>query len=331
MTPKSVLKNIMPYGLADYFIKKNEALRLLSEIPSSDEPPLYNCHGEKFKTLFLKDGRTRNWAGGFVAGRYPRYVFWDRNNYGLVNHVYSHEKILKPIGKPVRKFAFFIESESIDPLTYCLFDKNPGLDKDYDCIFTHSARLLDKYSNAVFLPGGGVYYGTKAHGGKFNPEQYKFKSKNISVVSSGKRMNDLHKFRMDVARHYKNSTLVDSFGTFDNGPYIKIADSLEEYRYSIVIENDITPYHFTEKILNCFASMTVPIYIGATEIGDFFNTDGIIRVPSPQLDAVNKIIANCNMVDYTARLSAIIENYNRVVDFICIEDYMWKHYNSHFL
>jgi hypothetical protein len=327
MSFKSVIKDILPYKIVSYYAEK----RLYSEIPSPDEPPLYNSNGQKIKTLFLTDDRTKHWPYGFVVHRYPRYIFWDRNNYGLNNHVYSHEKILKSIGKPARKFALFIEGEAIDPLTYKIFDRYHGLDKDYTCIFTHSTRLLDKYPNALFIPGGGVYYGTETHGGKFNPEQYKFKSKNISIVSSNKKMCDLHRFRIDVARYYKNSPLVDTFGTFDGEPYIKIADSLEKYRYSIVIENDITPYHFTEKILNCFASMTIPIYIGATKIGDFFNAGGIIQVTFPQIDILDKIITNCNEADYIARLPSIIENYNKVIDFFCIEDYLWTHYRSYFL
>jgi hypothetical protein len=327
MSFKSILKDVLPYGIIRHYTEA----RLFPEMPTSDEPPLYNSFGEKFKTLFLKDDRTKSWSSGFVDGRYPRYIFWDRNNYGLANHVYSHEKVLKSIGKPAKKFALFIEGEDIDPLTYAIFERNPGLDKDYDCIFTHSAKLLDKYPNALFIPSGGIYYGTKVHGGKFNPEQYKFKSKNISVVSSDKKTSSLHRFRIDVARHYKNSSSVDSFGTFDNGTYIKIADSLEKYRYSIVIENDITPYRFTEKILNCFASMTIPIYIGAMKIGDFFNLDGIIQISSPKIDIIDKIITMCNEADYRARLPAIIENYNKTADFICIEDYIWTHYNSHFL
>jgi hypothetical protein len=331
MTLKSFIKNILPYGLVNHFVERNYALRLLSEIPNSTEPLLYNSQSQQIKVFFLNDERSRNWPYGFVVDRYPHYIFWDRNNYGLVDHVYSHEKVLKTIGKPTRKFALFIESEVIDPSTYKIFDKYSGLDKDYNCIFTHSAKFLDKYSNALFIPGGGVYYGTSAHGGKFDPGQYKYKSKNISIVSSNKMMCDLHKFRIDVARHYKNSPWVDTFGTFDGGAYIKAADVLEKYRYSIVIENDITPYHFTEKILNCFASMTVPIYIGAEKIGNFFNLDGIIRVPSLKVDILDKIISNCNAADYFSRLPAIIENYSRVTDFICIEDYIWTHYHQYFL
>jgi hypothetical protein len=77
--------------------------------------------------------------------------------------------------------------------------------------------------------------------------------------------------------------------------------------------------------------MTIPIYIGATKIADFFNPAGIIRIPSPQLDTLDKIISDCSEVDYSSRLPAVLENYNKVIDFVCIEDYLWMHYQSYFL
>jgi hypothetical protein len=324
MTPKLLIKNILPYGLVNHFTQKSNS------IPSSDEPPLYNSHGQKIKTIFLRSDISRHWPYGFVTGQFPRYIFWDRNNYGLKNHVYVHDKILQPIGKPIKKFALFIESETIVPRDYMVFERQPGLGKKFDAIFTHSASILNKYSNARFVPAGGVWYGTPLHGGTYNSAQYKLKKKNISIVSSEKAICELHKFRITLALYYKNNSFVDTFGTFDGGPYIKISDSLDTYRYSIVVENDISPYRFTEKILNCFASMTIPIYIGAPKIGDFFNLDGIIQVDKLDIEYIDKLLSSCNEQDYLSRLPAILDNFNRVKDYLCIEDYIYAHYKECF-
>jgi hypothetical protein len=131
-----------------------------------------------------------------------------------------------------------------------------------------------------------------------------------------------------LAKYYKNSNKVDTFGAFDGGNYVELNVPLDDYRYSIAIENEISPYYFTEKIMNCFASMTVPIYIGATNIGEFFNEDGIIRVDEPTIEAVEKAVAVCNQEDYEKRKDAIIDNYNRVKEYLCVEDYIYKHYKS---
>ena len=331
MSVKSIIKNILPYGISNYYIKKNIFIRMREEIPTSTEPPVFNDKGHKLKTIYLKDYRSRAWPYSFVANRYPLHIFYDRFNYGLLNHIYSHDEILNVSGRPVKKFAFLLESEIVDPATYSLFNKHSGLVKEFDLIFTHSASLLNKYGNAVFIPGGGVYYGTQIHGGIINNEQYKLKTKNISIVSSSKVLCDLHKLRLGLARHYRDNSRVNTYGNFDGGQYIKISDSLKDYRYSIIVENDITPYRFTEKILNCFASMTIPIYIGASNIGKFFNSNGIIQINELNINAVDKAIEDCDEKDYTMRTTAIIDNFNRVQDYLCIEDYIWKNYHQFFI
>jgi hypothetical protein len=53
-------------------------------------------------------------------------------------------------------------------------------------------------------------------------------------------------------------------------------EGLEDYRFSFAIENCCYDYYFTEKLLDCFLTGTVPIYIGCERIGDIFNSDGII-------------------------------------------------------
>jgi hypothetical protein len=315
-------------------VVKSELSRKSSlRLTLSDEPPVYNIDGQKFKTIFLKDdGVCWDQPYWFVNGRYPCYILWDRYNYGLKNHVYVQKNILPPhYGKPVKKFAFFIESESIVPGDYELFNLKPGLDRDFDLIFTHTAKFLDKYPNAVFIPGGGVWYGTPNHGGTISPEQYKIKTKNISIVSSDKIYCELHKFRIELARHYKKSSKVDTYGTFDGGSSVRISETLENYRYSIAIENDISPYWFTEKIMNCFAAMTVPIYIGATKIDKFFNVNGIIQISNFDFDSIDKIIDRCNEKDYIERLPFILDNFNRVQEYLSIEDYIYKHYSSNFV
>ncbi len=90
----------------------------------------------------------------------------------------------------------------------------------------------------------------------------------------------------------------------------------EEYRFTIAIENLVSPFYFTEKILNCFAAQTIPIYIGATEIGRFFNLDGIIPIRVEDLDRLEEILAQCTPEEYERRLPAVLDNYRRVQIFM---------------
>ena len=43
-----------------------------------------------------------------------------------------------------------------------------------------------------------------------------------------------------------------------------------------VFENGQYETYFTEKLLDCFATGTIPVYLGAPDIGNYFNKDGII-------------------------------------------------------
>ena len=86
---------------------------------------------------------------------------------------------------------------------------------------------------------------------------------------------------------------------------------LEHYRFSIVVENDIDNLWYTEKILNCFATKTVPIYVGSPTIGDRFNADGIIQ--AKDCDQIPQIVAGLDIEkDYISRIDAINDNFTRL-------------------
>jgi len=152
------------------------------------------------------------------------------------------------------------------------------------------------------------------------------------MISTDKKMCDLHLERIELAKSMKQNPMVDTFGTFDGGPRLEVlADAYTDYRFNIAFENSISRHYFTEKIMNCFASMTIPIYIGADNIGDYFNADGIIQVkPNDALSNMDDIVKKCTKEFYKERIAAIIDNYNRVQDYLCPEDYIFKHYNQCF-
>ena len=74
--------------------------------------------------------------------------------------------------------------------------------------------------------------------------------------------------------------------------------------------------------------MTIPIYMGARKIGDFFNTDGIIRVEEATMESILNAIRQCTEKYYEEHIPAILDNFNRVYEFVCVEDYLMEHYRS---
>ena len=228
--------------------------------PKRQKPEIYNKDGEKMNTYFI---RTKNQVG------FSKYFIWDYYNYNLPEQFYTQECMLETMGNPQKRYGLFIESESIIPATYKIFDKNKGLEKDFDMIFTHTERFLEKFDNARLVPYcADIWYSIKDPNGNNNEpvkDWYENKNKNISIVSSAKVMCELHKLRINWAKQCKQNGWADTFGDFDGGKIVPIGESLKNYRYSIAIENQIEPYWFTEKIVNCFATMTIPVYIGATK------------------------------------------------------------------
>lgn len=300
---------------------------------SNRAPVVFNRAGQPMHFFYLKDDVCTHNPYSFSSPEYSvtQHIVWDRYNKGLPIHFYSHDNIFYSYPYCNKKFGLLIESEAIVPSDYKNVYNKREVISEYTALFTHSYRLLERYPNAKFMPGSGVWYGSDAGGGAIDKEQYKKKTKNISLISSDKTMCDLHYYRKNMAFHYKKTGLVDTYGTFDGGAMIKVGDSLTDYRYSIAIENFISPYYFTEKIMNCFASMTIPIYVGATEIEKFFNIDGIIKIDVMDFSDLDKKIRRCCKEDYEERIEAVIDNFNRVQKYICYEDYLFEEYGDFIL
>lgn len=327
---KRLVKNIAPYGIISKRIATNESRQeeaYLASLENTPEPEIYNKFGERLRVFYLQDTLGR-FLPSFCDGRQSRYIYWDRANKNLDFHIYSHEQILKTTGTPRKKFALLIESDQIVPQDYLIFDKNPGLHREFNNIFTFSERLLDKYDNALLYIYGTVWYGTPKGGGEMRDDLFMEKDANVSMICSDKEYNKMHKLRKDVAFYLKNNHLADTYGNFDGGQRIsQVADGLTRYRYNVAIENSTSRNYFTEKVMNCFASMTIPIYIGADNIGSYFNDSGIIQLsPNISMTEIEKTIKLCGKEFYDERIEAVKDNYRRVQNYLTPEDQIYINY-----
>lgn len=142
------------------------------------------------------------------------------------------------------------------------------------------------------------------------------KTKLVSMIASDKIMCDGHKYRQDVARDFPYKD--DLYGRGRN--YIdKKITGLKDYMFSVAMENEISDVYYTEKILDCFLTGTIPIYWGTKKIINFFNPDGIVFLN--QID-IRKIDENL----YNDKIEAVRENLdiakkinytsNHMIDFI---------------
>jgi len=296
-----------------YFPYYNTAL-----LPNSREPDIYTKDGRKMRTFFLRDLHLAD-----SSTQSSKYFIWDKFNIGLNMHFYSHNAMLETMGKPKHKFGILIESEAIVPEDYKIFEKYPDLYKQFDYIFTYSSKILDTIPNARFVPFASGIWDEPCE-----PDLYKHKSKICSFISSNKRMCPLHEFRYNLANKCKNEHLCDTFGTFDGGPRIEhLSDTYRDYMFCICLENDITKFYFSERFTTALANQCIPIYLGATEINQFFNPDGIIKITTES--DIEQVLKMCTPEEYKRRLPAVLDNYERVCKkYLNVFDFMYEEYLS---
>ncbi len=281
-------------------------------------PKIYNAEGHPLETYFIKNRHSRHAPFGHEG----KYFFWDRYNYGLDTHFYGPEAMTGTLGKPAVKYGMLTESRTIVPKDYEVFHRNRGLERDFRYIFTYDDRILNEIENARFYPVAAGIWNSEMREGR-----YREKDRDLSILSSDKVMCALHRFRLELARLCKREGLADTFGRFDGGGYVeKVDETLNRYRFSMIIENDVSDYYFSERLTSCFAAQTVPVYLGARRIGDFFNTDGMILLGSADLEEAESLIAECTRERYEAMLPAVLDNYERVKEYVNMQDYLYEHY-----
>lgn len=314
---KDNFKNSSYYGKI-YFPYYNDA-KFESQIPD-----IYNQDGKKMDVWFIRDVHAPHCPYRDAS----KYFLWDRFNIGLDTHFYTHNSMLETMGTPSRRFGLFVESEGIVPEDYKIFENNKGLWKNFTNIFTYSEKMLNEIPNAkLFTSCATVWYGGYVGGGKLSERAYMHKEKNISTVCSSKLYTYMHKVRHAFTAAAAKTGLIDVYGEFEGGKWLENkSDSLEKYRFQLVVENDIKPYYFTEKIMDCFASMTVPIYLGATKISDFFNSNGIIVINENDVNNIDKIMLKCDSKLYESMIPAVVDNYNRALKYINVNDRLYEEY-----
>jgi hypothetical protein len=96
----------------------------------------------------------------------------------------------------------------------------------------------------------------------------------------------------------------------------------EKFQFSIIIENTQQKNFFTEKILDCLLTKTIPIYWGCPNIGDFFDTTGWIifhqpndlleKLPNLEADHYNRYIDTINKnFEEAKKYQNFYESFNR--------------------
>jgi hypothetical protein len=120
------------------------------------------------------------------------------------------------------------------------------------------------------------------------------KTKRLSwVTSSGSGWAGPRR-RMQFLQSISGKVPFDLYGRgFDEIP--DKWDGIAPYQYSIAFENYSGSHYFTEKIMDCFVCLTLPLYYGCTEIGKYFPEKSFVRIDPdhPHIaERINEVISS---------------------------------------
>ena len=264
-----------------------------------------------------KDLRFNLFGGGFqhtvssTLHKQPKSFSWDYNTL-LNDTTFYVDNALERGCKDTtskRKFGWILESKEIINLeTFCI-ENLQTLKKQFKHIFTHNQFLISLDQDLFkFTPANGTWIS--------DPQIYN-KSKNLSMITSNKVITQAQKFRTKFAKH--NESKLDLFGR-GFCEIDKKEEALEDYMFSICIENGIYKTYYTEKILDCFACGTIPVYLGTPDIGEHFNADGIVTLnASTNLKSLTEDF-------YYSKMESIKENLEKVKKHYTVEDYIYERF-----
>lgn len=235
---------------------------------------------------------------------FAKYIDWDRVTVDD-NTIYTDLCINEA---PDNSTVWLIEPRELISGIYSYVEANANKFKK---IWTHDASVFEKYPNAHFVPLGGCWI-------KEEDRKIYKKTKMFSIITSSKKYLPGHKMRHEIIE--AGGSRIDTFGNgYKYIPY-KL-EGLREYRYHFVIENVKKDFWFTEKLIDCFMTGSIPIYWGCPSIHKYFNTDGFILFND--LIELKQKLKLCTAEYYESKLPVIKENFEKAKQFILAEDWIY--------
>lgn len=173
--------------------------------------------------------------------------------------------------------------------------------ESYDLILTYYDSVLSELPNSELNYFAGTW---------INEIRDNFvKNRKLSFITSNKNFATGHKVRMDVVKNLSHR--FDLYGRGFNEIENKM-EGLENYQFSVVIENEFMNNWFTEKIVDCFMTKTIPVYKGCPNIGDFYDEAGIIKFND--VEDLDSIIGSLDEDRYKSMLESVNRNYNIAIN-----------------
>ena len=148
------------------------------------------------------------------------------------------------------------------------------------------------------------------------------------MIASNKGYTEGHRRRLKVVEQYFKKYGGDDlygWGLPQEIPLTEKYIGLKDYMFSFACENANYPTYFTEKLTDCFACGTIPVYYGTAGVAQYFDPDGIIFLDhNSPWDNIpwEKLTPEY----YESRKDVIQENFEIAKCMRVAEDYMYGNY-----
>lgn len=170
----------------------------------------------------------------------------------------------------------------------------------YHTIFTYNQNVLNKCSNAKKYIYGTTFLQKNVY------ENIDISKKKYAISHLAGAKNDTIGHKLRILFHNNQDKLKDYPITFfrsfaqrphitdyGNNPFIgheaeRKTDLFLEYQFAIVIENCRQTNGFTEKIIDCLLTKTIPIYWGCDNISNYFDTTGWIILETETVEELQE-------------------------------------------
>jgi hypothetical protein len=192
--------------------------------------------------------------------------------------------------------------------------------ESFDCILTWDDKILNNCDNSILLPFGHTWLKPNQYN-KVNPKSFE-----LSHLCGNLNKSYGHGLRHEIMARQNELNLPINFHQTIGDRY-NIEDArlgketvLCNSQFGVAIENFAHRNWFSEKILDCFLLKTIPVYWGCSNIGDYFNTDGIIS-----FNDVDDLIYQMNNIDenfYQSKEKVIQENWELALNYVHYEKNM---------
>lgn len=207
-----------------------------------------------------------------------------------------------------------------------------------DCVLTFDRELLKRIPNAIFFPPTEVtQFNRLPNPAGYDPikspsfDSYELpdniyqlypKSKLVSTVVSTKAFLPGHVKRLNFIKAIQNK--IDIYGRGIREIPSKL-EGIKDYMFSVAIENiSCDDNYFSEKIIDCFLTGTIPVYHGCIHIGEFFDERGILSFQTQEeLDA---IIDSLSPEKYQSMLEYAKINFDKCFDWALDNDMAYEKY-----